>query len=91
MAEIITVKVTQECIYKGRPGTPNDCPIFHAGIVAGLDMVGVEDGQLIFNQDTFGCFYTLPGNIYTIINDYDDGAGMEPFEFSFDMAEIQEA
>lgn len=82
---MITIRVTQEHIDKGTPKQADDCPVFHAGIEAGLDMEEVGFEFVWYSDGGYLKYvYDLPDDICQRIFDYDEGRGMEPFEFTFD-------
>ena len=92
--ERVMVNVTPEDIHNGKPGNPTSCPIALAveralGLNPGhwtVDVGSNDDTIEVFSiytaDETDTLFYHVPEvNLEGIIEDFDEGWGMNPFQF----------
>jgi hypothetical protein len=86
----MVIKVTQEDIDKGNRDSLEDCPIALALVrELKLDIVGKRDVVAVYGKGRGAHIwrgqqeysYKLPKNIEALIEDFDSGDKIEPFEF----------
>ena len=79
---LVTVRVTDDCICRGVPKSPRDCPVAHAMRNAGFINPGVRfNGTSAFHD---GCgVVILPAKVRGFVEKFDSGnlAGLRPFSF----------
>ena len=78
--QILSVRVTQDDINKGKPGNEYFCPIALALRKQGHERVSVVDGYATLGRNKD--MYILPHKAREFVNDFDDCFIVKPFSFS---------
>lgn len=82
---MITITVTQDDIEKGEATNCHYCPIAIAAKRAfKAYSVSCAVRLLIYTDETSYKKYKLPDEALNFIGDFDNGKGVEPFEFEID-------
>lgn len=88
----VKICVDQECLYRGRGGSPIECPVALAVRNVVKPVVKVDVGHsyltLYFSSALFAGCFPFSERVSKIICDFDAGCTTVPFEFELDISDV---